>query len=250
MVVAGALLAAVIRLVPRRRRYRAIALLAKLAAPLIASTELGRWRTRMRLDRPRDTALDLLQRRLTNLGVAFDPVIRAEPPGVLERAFASGDPVCTVTVHTMLSTMILRWLHDRGMRMTIASVPRMPIAGTREEAEIVEPSPRALLTLARRLRAGEHIGGMVDRGVHLTTGVRFTTVRGDLRVSDELIRLAVRRRARIVFLAGRVDDRGDVVLHVAEPVANESAEIVGELVAFVQRFVAESAGIETISTPV
>jgi hypothetical protein len=245
--IGGALAAMLLRVIPRRHRYAAAARLSGVLAPLIARSSAGRIRWAMGFDTYREIALDLILIMADRHRVRYDPDIRAEPRAILDEALNSGAPVLIVTVHTMLSTAIIRYLHDRGVPLGLASATPMPIGGTGLEGDLLGVGTAVLLRMQRRLRNGGVVSAMIDRGDENEPNlIPFETARRRQHLSPTAIRLGLRRRARILFFTGGYDEASRaIVLSFGAPAAASAGSveaIANDFIAFVQAHVASRAG--------
>ncbi|HET9982149.1 MAG TPA: hypothetical protein VFQ38_01115 [Longimicrobiales bacterium] len=235
-----------LRIVPRRHRFGAASLVARALRPLLARTTLYREQLRHRVDSLPEIALFRVLDALTRTGTRFDPVMTIDGGEALQAALQSGRGVLVVAPHAMLTTLIVRRLHDMGCAPEVVSAdPGMRIDGTRLPARTIQPSPAFLLAVRSRLRAGGVVCAMIDRG-EPSEGrtVEFATPGGPVLVADALVRLAVRCGARVVFTTFRLDERGRVVAALASPDAASSGSpeaILGDFAAFVRTHVARIA---------
>jgi len=103
------------RLVPRRLRFSAARLLARMLVPFIARTQMCREQVAMGLDTQREIALYVVLRFLTRTGNVFDiPVLHQGR----EEAFAAltkGRGCLVALSHTTLCYAMCRDLADRGL---------------------------------------------------------------------------------------------------------------------------------------
>jgi hypothetical protein len=212
----GAVLALAFRLLPRTKRFRAARNVARCLEPLIARTAAYEERSRLGTDDLRETSLELVLMMLTRHGATFDPIMRIDGDVPLRR---SGNcPTLIVAQHTMLSVLFLRHLEDAGHApFVIAADPHLRIPGTMRPARVLCPSPALLFRVRRLLSDGRTIAAMIDRHAPERRGSRFETARGPLFLSDALLRLGLRTRAHIVFLATAIDDQARVVCRLSAP---------------------------------
>lgn len=234
---AGAAFATAMRLVPRRRRFRAALLVARAALPLIRKTEAYREQQKSKVDGIREIALYLILDCLTKHGTRFDPVINTTNYENVERALADGKGVLTISPHTVLSLMLVRLLHDAGHDPVIVTAdPNMRIGGTIKPAETTQPSPTFLVAIRNRLRRGRLVCAMLDRAeAREGRTIEFATVRGRIIVATALIRVAARSDARVIFSAAYLDKRGIVITFAAPSSSNGSTDsITSDFVEFVR----------------
>src|SRR5215213_7572379 len=107
--------------VPRRYRFRAAALLARVLTPLVRRTSWYRAQRQLRIDGDREIALYYVLEIMTNSGALFEPVLHVEGAEVLSDALKGEQGVLLVAPHALLSQLIVRYLYDRGDVPTIVS---------------------------------------------------------------------------------------------------------------------------------
>jgi lauroyl/myristoyl acyltransferase len=142
--------------------------------------------------------LDLLTRN----GTTFPVPIRVRGAGVLPSALEAGTGVLLVTTHSVLNTLLLRYLHDLGHVPHILAVePDVRVIGTRSVLRGMGPSATTLLRIRRGLAEGRIAAAMIDSDAPAERRARqFTTAAGEMRISDALFHLAARCGAQIVFI--------------------------------------------------
>ena len=103
--------------------------------------------------------------------------------------------------HAALTLLMIRVFHDRGLNPVVISPdPRMRIGGTAVTARTVQPSRMFLVKTRSRLRRGELVCAMPDRGGHHgERTVEFVTAKGRVIVAPALIQLAARCGAKVIF---------------------------------------------------
>ena len=215
---AGFLFAMAMRLIPRRRRFRAAVLVTRAALPLLRKTEAYREQRKAKVDGLREIALYLTLECLTRHGTTFDPVINVTNYESVERALATGKGVLSISPHTVLSVLLARLFHDAGQYpVSITADPRMRVGGTILAAETIQPSPTFLVAIRNRLRRGRLVCAMLDRAeAREGRTVEFVTSRGRVIIATALIRVAVRSEANVLFSLAYLDERG-IVMTFAEP---------------------------------
>lgn len=208
---------------PRRYRFRAAALLSRALAPVVRRTPLYRAHRRLRIDGVSELALYYALEIMTNSGASFDPALEVEGSRILSDALERGEGVLLIAPHALLSQLIFRPLYDMGHVPTVISAaPLAHVYGTRLVVRAVQPSPTFMIRVRSVLRNGGVVCAMVD-GEHAAGQglVNFTTAEGTMVISDALIRLALRCKARVLFTSVRIDrDRG-ALLTIAEPATTE-----------------------------
>ena len=226
---AGLCFALAMRLVPRRRRFRAAVLVARAAAPLLRRTQAYREQRKVNLDGASEIALHLVLHTLTQNGTEFDPVIAADGYERLERALAAGRGVLLIAPHAALSLLTIRLFHDAGLDpVVIAADPRMRVSGTRLTPHLVQPSRTFLVEARSRLRRGRLVCAMPDRAEPREgRTIESATAAGRVFIAPALMRVAERCGAEVVFVVARCGGRGVVATFAApSPEAAGSAEAV------------------------
>jgi lauroyl/myristoyl acyltransferase len=231
--------------VPRRYRFSAAALLARVLTPLVRRTSWYRAKRQQRIDSASEIALYYVLEMMTNSGALFDPVLHVEGADVLNQALKKGRGVLIVGLHALLSQLIFRYLYDKGNVPTIVSTaPSAHIYGTRLVATTIQPTPVFMIRLRSILRNGGMVCAMVD-GEHSTKRklIEFDTAEGTMYISDALIRLALRCDASVLFTSVRVDARRGVLLTIAAPATSTGLtveSITEDCAAFIQAHVGQS----------
>lgn len=229
---AGFAVAVAFRLVPKRLRFRAAVLFARAIEPLIRTSRVHQERAALRIDGLRETSLQLVLMLLTRYGTTFDPLV--EIAGAEHLPTAGAGPLLFISPHTMLSLLVPRVLRDRGYEpLVLISTFPIRFYGTADDGNTLVPSPEMFFEVRRAFRNGETVMSMIDRGDPERRNALFRTVKGPFRVSDALIRLALRSGARIVFFAVKIDAASRVVLHLGSPSSEGVSGVVADFVQFV-----------------
>lgn len=233
---AGRCIAVAFRAVPQSHRFTVAVSLGRLIEPLVARTEAWNMRQLLRTDSLRETSLDLVLLMLDRHRVRYDPRVEVIGGEHLEGDAPNGTLV--VSPHAMLAAHLTRVLHDRGIPLQVVSPEiTQPITGIGRAVRVLMPSPWLLVRARRALRSGEVIAAMIDRGEPERRSVTMQTSSGPLLVSMALLQVAVRQRARIVFLHGRLEERR-IVLTLERPSDEASVEaILADFSDFVDRAV-------------
>ncbi|HEX7151966.1 MAG TPA: hypothetical protein VF618_10800 [Thermoanaerobaculia bacterium] len=238
----GTALSSLVRLLPRRLRFRAALRLAAAAAPLLRNHPIVRARLAMRVETAREIVTYHLLDILTRHGVAFDPLWRAEGLECCEAALASGRGVLFVGPHTMLSTVALRPLRELGRELAVVATGDVPIPGTPDTARAIVPSFTYFLEVRRLLMANGILVAMIDRAeVNGRTSVEVATAQGPVIIADALIRLAVRTETAVMFIAARLSG-GEIVMKYAAAGASTVEGIAAAFMEFLRGHVAAVAG--------
>ena len=232
---AGFVIAVLFRAIPRERRFAAAIVVARWLEPLIRRTRGYAERVKLKTDDLRETSLDLLLMMLTRHGSVFQPLLQLRGAEHLP-APASG-PILVVSPHTMLSVLFLRHLEDAGYApFVIAEYPRLRIPGTVTPARVLCESPALLFKVRSLLGQGRTVAAMIDRDRAERRHASVQTPASSLFISEACLQLAVRQRARIVFLATRMDDESGVVCQLGSPErrCGNIDTLIGEFAAFVE----------------
>jgi lauroyl/myristoyl acyltransferase len=247
--VAGAVVAAAIRLVPRRWRFRAALCVARAAQPFLRNTEAYRRQRQTNIDGIAEIALHLVTNALTVNGTEFVPSVAMEGYDDFVRLCREGRGVLLVQPHAVLTDLPFRKFYDERLDpIGINTDATMRFAGTRTAANPLVPSPTFLVTVRNRLREGRLVCAMIDRAEHAgDRTVEFDTVNGPVIVSRALLQVALRCGARVAFTEVHIEGwrvAGRIVVprsDTAEGLTREFAEFVRAHIA--ARFGAASAPI-------
>jgi lauroyl/myristoyl acyltransferase len=198
---AGAAVAAAVRLVPRRWRFNVALVLARAAQPFLRNTEACRRQLRKNIDGIAEIALYMVTNALTVHGTEFVPRLAIEGYDEFVSLCRKGGGVLLVQPHAVLTQLPFRAMHDDGLEpIGMTTIPHIRYAGTRISADALAPSRTFLVTVRNRLREGRLVSAMIDRAEHSgDRTVEFATANGPLIVSTALLRLAVRCGARVAF---------------------------------------------------
>jgi len=206
---AGAGAAAVMSIVPRRRRFDAAVLFARPLVEILRRTPQYRLLDSTAFNSDADIALHLLLHTLTANGAAFDPLVRIDGYERFAAAHRRGRGVLLVAVHTPLVLLMLRRFHDDGMApFVVAADPALRVAGTTVIADTVQPSANMLVQIRNRLRQGRLVCAMLDGGA--CPKPRMTEVDtplGRVRFSPELLHVAARCGAAVAFSEAHLEGR-------------------------------------------
>jgi hypothetical protein len=227
------------RLVPCRRRFDAMLLVARVLEPLLRRTAAYRRQATARIDGGREIAVYFVMRVLTRHGIGFDPRVAVKGGAALTRAIAEGNGVFLAGPHATLFHLLFRRLHDDGLAPAgITAEHGMRLAGTTIVAETMQPSPTFLLTARDLFRQGRLVCGMLDRGDHQPgRTVQFDTPAGPLIVAPALLRVAVRCRARVLFTEVHAT-RDGIVATIHEPSSETVDGLTREFAEFVRAHIA------------
>lgn len=240
--VAGACVAAAVRALPRRRRFRAAMLLARALEPFLRRTAAFHLQARSGVDGPREIAANLVLRALTRHGTEFDPELDVRGWDELARACREGRAVFLAAPHMALVLLLLRLCHDHGISMLGIMTERELIYGTRVVAPTIAPSPTFLVTARNALRRGGFVSAMVDPSEHQPgRTVEVQTDNGPMIVAPALLQIAAACRAQVVFMEMHVD--GDRIAGNIVPATSDAVEgLTREFAEFVRGHAAARAG--------
>jgi hypothetical protein len=235
-----------IRVLPRRSRFGASTVLARMLTPLIHRTSWYRVQRKLRLDGVNDIALYYILSIMTHSGALFDPAFHLEGAENLNAALKRGQGILLVAPHALLSVSAIRYLYDVGCVPTVISTaPSVGVYGTRLAIRTLQPSPTFMIGLRSILRDGGMICAMVDgKRAGWNRNTEFSTVEGPMYINDALIRFAIRCNASVVFLSVRMDQRRRIVLTFGASATGPGStvdEIRKDCIAFMQAHVAAVA---------
>lgn len=238
-------LGTLMRIVPRRHRFALGLRGAIAAAPLVRRTRLYAHRPST-LDDEYDATARLVIRAMDRVAVTFDvhPHVIGEeliPPGAA--IFVSG--------HFLLNGVFVRWLHDRGERVTVIKNgvdPRQCIVGTRTRLDALQLGPNVLLEARQRLAAGHKVMVALDNADEDPRGVRVETPAGPRWIVDPIFRFAERLGVPVFFYATGVDG-SRIVTTIRRPAANDAAARLHEFCAFFLDHITRRAGTRPSSSP-
>jgi lauroyl/myristoyl acyltransferase len=198
---AGKAVAAAMRLLPRRRRFRAALRLACAAQPFFRSTNAYRVQRRTKIDGAAEIAVYLVLNALTVNGAEFDPIAAIDGYDDFVRLCREGKGVLLVQPHAVLTHLPFRMFHDEGLEpIGVNADARMRIAGTKIPANLLVPSPTLLMTARSRLREGRLVCAMIDRAEHAgDRTVEIETANGTIIIATALLQVAVLCGAKVAF---------------------------------------------------
>jgi len=227
------------RLLPRRYRFAAAVLTARLLRRYIRHTPHYAAQRPLMLDTAADIALYVVLAQLAKRGVALDPRLRFDTDD-LAAALRSGRGVLIVGTHNFLGRLLAGYLLRNGHNpMVISKWLTKPFFSTTTDRTLLKPSPTYLLTVRNELRNGGLVCAMLDRYDPTERRVRrFDTAEGPLYISDVPIRVARLAGATILFVAAHAAEEGEIAFDIQTAT---SEEVVEELVAFVAKHKAIAA---------
>lgn len=233
--VAGASVAAAMRLVPRRRRFGAALRVARAARPLMRGTPQYRILENAKLDRGDEIALHLLLHTLTIHDTAFDPAITIEGYEHFLAALREGRGMLLVSPHAGLGLTMLRKFHEDGIEPFILAPAAMRIPGTSIVAETVQRSATSLVQTRTALRDGRLVCAMLDLAEHVEgeRTTEFDTALGPVIFAPALLHLAARCGAGTAFCEAHLD-RGVIRGRIAVASSTTGEGLEREFVDFVR----------------
>ena len=240
---AGAGVAAMIRLVPRRHRFRSAVRLWRAVALAVRQTHHFRQLVHAKLDTPKEIALHILLHVMTTNDVQFDPDIAIDGYEGFLDAVRSGRGLLLVSPHASHSLTMLRTFHDDGLRpFVIGPDPRMRIRGTTVTVETLQRSRTFLVRARTKLREGRLVCTMLDRAEHEPNTTVFDTARGPVVFAPALLHVAAGCGAHVAFCETHLEGsrfRGRIVL--ASSGTGEGCE--REFVEFVRSAISRRAAL-------
>jgi lauroyl/myristoyl acyltransferase len=227
------------RLVPRRGRFAAALLIARVITPVIRRTDAYRGlRTVWKVDGAAEIALYYVLHVMTKYDAIFDPVLEVDNYGALGDALAEGNGVLILAPHTMLLYLLFRHFHDEGLEpVGLSTAPATRLVGTAVEANTLQPSATILLSVRNLLRRGRLVCGMPDRGdSRQGRTIEFETHNGRKILDPALMKVAVRAGARVLFTEVHVS-RSRVFATVVAPSSRTADGLAEEFMEFVRKHV-------------
>lgn len=223
------------RIVPQPRRFDAALWLAHATLPLLRQTEAYHEQHIKKFHRPREIALHLLLNALTKNGTAFDPRITVNGFEVFSDAYARGRGVLVIGHHAALSLFMVRYFYDKGLApIVITPDRRLRAGGTRATVRTMQPSATFLVKLRSKLRRGELVCGMPDRGAHhARRTVEFAIPSGRVILAPAIIQVAARCQAEVLFTEVHLEGRR-LVATITRPSATTAETITEEFISFVR----------------
>ncbi|HEX8670435.1 MAG TPA: hypothetical protein VF710_01025 [Longimicrobium sp.] len=158
---------------------------------------------------------------LDRCGLAYD--LRIHVPGLaeLDEAVAAGRGVLLAGPHTRLSQIAVRHLRRAGYDLVAVSSSPGSVPRTPRGVPHIHVSPYFLVAVREALVQGRVVFAQIDHDAAIPgRTVEVHTGMGKLNVSDALLRLASRCRARTLFIASRGTADGfecSIVSPTAEP---------------------------------
>ena len=234
---AGLAVALAFRVIPGRFRFQVAIIVAQWIEPLIGRTRAYADRAQFRTDGLRETSLELLLMMLSRHGTIFHPDLQID--GLHHLPSGRNGGTLLVGPHTMLSRLFVRYLEDAGIETWVidSANPDQRIPGTRAAAHVLLPSATFFFKVRRLLADGKTVIAMIDRGEAENRASSVETGAGRVFVSYPLLQLAMRQRAKVVFMAARVDESSRVVIRLSVPAADSIAlsETLSDFVTFMEK---------------
>lgn len=198
---AGRLFRGVVRVIPRRHRFRA----AHAIARVVPGGVLPRTVWRCAAEPVRDLVLWHNLKLLDRAGFPYDAPLSVGGLAELDEATAAGRGVMLVGPHTRLTQLIVRHLRTAGRDVVaVGSAARAPGDPGRPVVPRIVVSPYFLVAVREALAQGRVVFAMIDHEAAVAgKTVPISLPGGNLHVSDALLRLAARCDARTLFIASR-----------------------------------------------
>ncbi|HEY8562695.1 MAG TPA: hypothetical protein VIL74_20125 [Pyrinomonadaceae bacterium] len=190
------------------------------------------------LDSKVDYLWSALFMSLTHGGVEFEPKIVFRDA---DRNLRKGALV--VSGHFFLNFFVLRWLHDNGYQQSIVSRERFDrekIVGTKNEIDIIKPTPKCLLEVRRRLKAGEVVLICIDNFAPYEGCRKFEVEDRQIYFSDVIFKFAERFDVPLIFVGTQINEQNEVEIFSARPASTKSADSAAEFGEFIKKLLAQS----------
>jgi hypothetical protein len=182
------------------------------------------------LDGELDRTLVLLLDRMARRNVKFDPSLTVLGAEALDSTGA-----ILISGHFFLNNLFLRWLHDRGRRVSIIMTTRPArtrFIGTDDPMEIIEADSLCLLRARRRVAEGGIVGIPVDCISHLDGTPSIDSPYGKLFLPQNVMRFAERAGIPLLFVATHVTRDGLVVTNLVRPSSTQADSVYQEFCQF------------------
>jgi hypothetical protein len=194
-------LSAALKLVPRRRRWRALVIASVFAGMMPL---LFRARRSNAIAGRREMALIRLLVATSKLRLRFDPVVQHENLGDVQAVLGRPGGVLVVGVHDGLSFLAVRHFFDVGRDPVVVSLnPGSLALGRDDPPRGVLITPTLLPDTLRHLRAGELVCAMLDRASPEKGTYAVDTPQGEMHVSTPLLKVASAAGASILFVRAK-----------------------------------------------
>lgn len=208
-----------LRLVPRRHRFSAALVCARLLTPVISRTAYCRSRRKSIVDSPLEISLYLILAGLTREGISYEPCLRITGFDLFEAKVKAGRGVLLISGHNVFGFAILNYLAERGYKASLVSYTPDPhrLLAPGVPTEVIAPNRSYLLQIRNRFRNGEVVGAMIDRSE--AVGDRtfpVATAGGTVHLADALIEVATHAKAGIIFLRASVEE-GAIEIELTRP---------------------------------
>ena len=198
------------RLVPRRLRFAAMLILARLGAGLFGLLVVRHIDHRM--GTARDYLLTHLLGVLDTHRVEFDIPIDATGLDGLVAGASEGRGVLLVTAHTNagLARVVLRLVYDVNLKgVVMSSGTSYPICGLGRHAPTVQPSSNSLVAVRSRFREGAVVCAMIDRLAPppRSGAVSVATSHDPFFVADPLLQVAAKWEVPVALVRAAMKGR-------------------------------------------
>lgn len=216
---------------PRRHRFTAARHLARPLRPLRRLiSRYSTWRGGAHRVGYRNDALECVVNSLCNSDIEFDPTL------VVRGADAIGPGgAILVSAHTGLSPLFVRWLSDRGHRVSVVTKRKnRKIPGRRDPLEVIRPDSMMLVRVRQRVAAGGMVLLYIDSELPIEGWHKVQVKYGPLYVSDKIMRFAERARLPLLYCATRVQADGEIVARIVRPTSTSAAVAFDEFCQFLR----------------
>lgn len=190
------LLARLLALPPRRRRFEFARRLSWFLAPFAGLFATDEWRV---LNSSREIAMWALVRAMNRDAIEFDPDLDVRGGEIIDEPGG----LLLVSGHFRLAHLLVRYVHDRGRVGTMVRADpqdNLFVAGTRVPQAVLLRTPHVLVAIRDLLKRGEVVMLAIDSTEPVAHG--FTV--GPVHVSDATLRVAERAGAAVAFYDARM----------------------------------------------
>ena len=219
---------AALLLCPRSLRFRAALHIAKRLELMLRW--LGRSSSQfLPFDGYREVALQHAYRGMQRLKIEFDPDLKV----IGSESIDNGTLI--FTGHFGLTGVFLRWLFDKGKRVsTIMYAPfaNPRVLGTLNPIEVIKADSMVLVRVRRRLAEGGVVVIALDTS-QTSRSWRALDKPGGLRnVNETAMRFAERTNVPVLFCSTRIGDDGNVEATITHPSWTNSTELFDKFCSF------------------
>jgi hypothetical protein len=210
------------RLVPRRWRFRFVLLCGAALTPLVGRTLMER--SLPVVGSARDEALRIVFRALTRMRVPYEAEIECDVDETLLPAMREGS-VVMLSAHFPLNALLMRWLLDRGHRITGVreNRGRAFVWGTAVEIEILPPSQHIMVQMRKQVAGGRSLLLAIDRARPSARPLPAETRFGQTNIATPVFAFAEKLGLPVFFYGVRATKNGPPILTVRRIPADPAA---------------------------